>query len=591
MTSTCRAVLAVVSLLVLGASNVAAQVQGVFQGPPPTGGPPPGGPVLQGGPPRDSRTSAATGTAIVRGRIFASDTGRPLRRARIQISAPELGGDNRTTSTSADGRYEFKELPQGRYSINVTRNGYLRLSYGQRRPFEQGKPLQVADAQVVDNVDFTLPRMSLITGRVLDEANEPISGVRVMAMRLVYFEGRKRLVPAQALAAQTDDAGQYRVLGLTPGIYYVSAETQETWTVLDQGVERVMAYAKTYFPGTTAFSDARPVTVAVAQEMSNIDLALVPGRAATISGMALDSLGRPLSGRQVQLVQDMRGPGSRMVMTTQGASIAADGSFRLRNLPPGDIKLQVQSNTDIGGVTVQESAAVSLTVDGIDIDNITLITSTGWSVTGRIVTDTGNPPDIAPSRIRVVARPVNDDGSPVLGPVGPNAERGRPRDDWTFTLPALHGAARLRVEAPVDWALKAILQDGVDVTDRVFEPRGGETLSDIQIVVTSEVNTVAGVLTNDQGAPTSDGTVIVFATDAQQWGENSRYVRSARPDQQGKFQIKGLPPGDYLAVAIDYVEEGTWNDPEYLESVRRHGQRLGLGATASQTVTLRLVSP
>src|SRR6266498_4092079 len=67
-----------------------------------------GGGARQGGPPRDPRAPVVTGTAAIRGRIFASDTGRPLRRARIQVTAPELAGDERMTSTNAEGRYEIK---------------------------------------------------------------------------------------------------------------------------------------------------------------------------------------------------------------------------------------------------------------------------------------------------------------------------------------------------------------------------------------------------------------------------------------------------------------------------------------------------
>jgi hypothetical protein len=125
--------------------------------------------VQQGGPPRDARPLSQTGTAVIRGRVFAADTGRPLRRARITVSAPELGTDSRQISTSPDGKYEIKDLPAGRYTVTVARSGYLTLRYGQRRPLEQGKPLQVLDRQLVDDVDFTLPRMSLITGRVFDE--------------------------------------------------------------------------------------------------------------------------------------------------------------------------------------------------------------------------------------------------------------------------------------------------------------------------------------------------------------------------------------------------------------------------------------
>src|SRR5450631_1410103 len=102
--------------------------------------PPPVGP-----PPRDRGVPAQTGTASVRGRVVGGDTGRPLRRARVTFSAPELGGEPRGTSTNLDGRYEVKDLPAGRYTIRVTRSGYLPLQYGQQRPLEQGKPLQVLD--------------------------------------------------------------------------------------------------------------------------------------------------------------------------------------------------------------------------------------------------------------------------------------------------------------------------------------------------------------------------------------------------------------------------------------------------------------
>src|SRR5437773_735197 len=67
-------------------------------------------------PPRDSSArTAIAGTATIRGTVLAGDTGRPLRRARITAFAPELAGQPRNASTDADGRYELRELPPGRY--------------------------------------------------------------------------------------------------------------------------------------------------------------------------------------------------------------------------------------------------------------------------------------------------------------------------------------------------------------------------------------------------------------------------------------------------------------------------------------------
>src|SRR5436190_21590717 len=351
--------------------------------------------IVQGGgplPPRDSRpaTPTATGTAAIRGRVFAADSGRPLRRARIQINGPGLPGNGQTTSTDADGRYEVRDLVGGRYNISVTRSGYLRLSYGQRRPFEQGRPFDLAGGQRADNVNFTLPRMSLVTGRVLDEANEAISGVRVWALRPVFFEGRRRLIP-EGQPATTDDAGQYRLLGLTPGSYYVMADTRETWTVVENGVERTLGYAQTYYPGISGFTDARRLAVGVGQEGSNTDFALIASRAATISGTVYDSQGRPAAGRQIAVGQEFRGPGQTFAMSTMGATVAGDGTFKIAGLAPGDYKLSVRTTTEAGGATGQESAGAVVTIAGVDIDNFALITSNGWTLNGALYTASGEP--------------------------------------------------------------------------------------------------------------------------------------------------------------------------------------------------------
>ena len=568
------------AVLVIAASTTSAQIQQQ---------------VTQGGvlPPRDAAQGPriATGTAVIRGRVFAADSGRPLRRARIQVNGPGLPNNGLTTSTDADGRYEIKDLPGGRYTINVTRSGYLRLSYGQRRPFEQGRPFDLANGQRADNVDFTLPRMSLVTGRVLDEANEPISGVRVWALRPVYFEGRRRLIP-EGQPATTDDAGQYRLLGLTPGSYYVMADTRETWTVVNNGVEQTLGYSQTYYPGISGFTDARRVTVGVGQEANNTDFALIPGRAATISGTVYDSQGRPAGGRQVSVGQEFRGPNTMFAMSTMATTAAADGTFRITSLAPGEYKLSVRTTTDIGGAAVQESAGAIVTVAGVDIDNLALITSSGWTLSGALYTVSGEPvPANVRERARVVPRPLSSDVL-AMGP-GPAAapDNGRVTESSTFTVTGLYGPARLRVNLPDDWVVESIQLEGRDITDEPIEARGGDILSNVQVVVNNNVNIVAGSVTDGTGAATSDGTVIVVADDSGRWVEDSRFVRSARPDQRGAFQIKGLPAGDYLAVALDYVADGSWNDPEYLDSIRRYGQRIKLADSGTQTLALRLVTP
>jgi hypothetical protein len=536
-------------------------------------------------PARDARP-AVSGTAVIRGRVVAADTGRPLRRARISVSGPELGGEPRQTSTNLEGRYELKDLPAGRFTVTVTRAGYLQLRYGQRRPLEQAKPLQVLDKQLLDNVDFSLPRMSVITGRVIDEANEPVAGAQVMAMRSTFFEGRRRLVPVGGgPGGMTDDAGQFRMLNLPPGTYYLRASMRDTWTVTENGVDQTFGYAPTYFPSTTNVSEARRVTVGVGQEIGNSDIALIPGRAVTISGTAFDSHGRPLAGSSISLNQETRGPGMMMMMGLGTSPVAADGSFIIRNVPPGEYKLAARLPGDKAG----ESAALPILVNGIDIDNISLTTVAGGTISGVVVSDTGGAPAVPRDRLRVAVRAVNTDTSPG-GIPGGGPDAGRVKEDWTFALTDIYTASRLRVTVPDGWMVKAILYNDRDISESPIELRSGEEMSNVQVVVSSKVTTVSGSLADDKGAPLTDGTVIVFANDSTKWSEDSRFVRSVRPDQQGQYQVKGLPAGEYLAVAVDYVPEGMWNDPEYLEGLRRYAQRVTLTDGDARALTLKVAT-
>src|SRR5207249_3814362 len=98
-------------------------------------------------------------------------------------------------------------------------------------------------------------------------------------------------------------------------------------------------------------------------------------------------------------------------------------------------------------------------------------------------------------------------------------------------------------------------------------------------------------LNDEKGAPIPDATLILFSADSAKWRDASRFVRAARPDQQGQAQIKGLPPGEYLAVAVDYVEDGMWYDPDYLDSLRHYAEKVTLGEAESRSVSLKIVKP
>src|SRR5205814_4996396 len=207
-------------------------------------------------PPRD--TSQKTGTARIRGRIVAADSGQPLRKAQVRASASDIR-ESRMTSTDADGRFELKELPAGRYTIAASKGSFVALQYGQRRPFAPGKPIELRDGETIDKVDFALPRGGIVTGHVVDEFGEPVADVSVAPMRYQYVQGRRRLVP-NGRQGTTNDIGEFRIFGLPPGQYYLSATLRNGMMMMGESDDR-SGYAPTYYPGTPNVAEAQRINI------------------------------------------------------------------------------------------------------------------------------------------------------------------------------------------------------------------------------------------------------------------------------------------------------------------------------------------
>ena len=532
-----------------------------------------------GQPSRDNSTRPVvpTGTGSIHGRIVALDTGKPLSRARIALSAPELGPDGRLTSTNGDGRYEINDLPAARYTLAVSRNGYLPLRFGQRRPLEQAIPLELDSNQQLDRVDFALPPAGAISGRITDENGEPVVGTNVWVMRSAYLDGRRQWIRA-VNGLPTDDAGEYRISGLSPGTYRVLAWLRESWMRDDDGQSVRMAYAPTYFPGTTSASDAQAVTVKLGQDVINTDFSLTAGRAASISGTAIDSRGRPLQGvTLVGQVGDIEsGFGSALVN--------GDGAFTLRSVAPGHYTLIAATSPN---AERPEGANAPVEIDGVDLDGVTLTAAPGWSLSGSVRSSDGRLPPFPHSRLTVSARMLT--GLRGMMIVGSPEYHQDLNNDWTFTVSGLVGPARLRIVLPPGWFVQKARYDGWDIADAPVTGPSGGSISDVQVIVSDRVASVTGQLMNDTGAPVADGTVVLFAADSAKWFETSRHVRTTRPDQYGRYEIKDVPPGDYFIAGIDYLEDGALNDPDVVRALVPYAQKIAL-AEGVQTRSLTVVA-
>jgi hypothetical protein len=518
----------------------------------------------------------------IRGRITSLDTGKPLRRAQVRLTA-EGTLTPQTASTSTDGRYEFRDLPPGRYTLRVQRSGYLELNYGQRRPGELGRPLEIAEKEVADKVDFALPRMSVISGRVFDDLGEPIAGVTVWVLQTRYTQGRRQLV-ATGANATTDITGRYRLLSLTPGDYAVMGTTRETWP-LDSDPKQVFGYAPTYFPGTSTAGQAQRVKLGVAQEASVIDFSLVAGRTSKVRGNATSASGLPLGGGTVTMTHEIGGPTMWMGSAVAVAStkVAGDGSWTLSNIPPGEYRLSIRAAAR--GEDPAQEGHVTINVAGVDVEDLTLVTGAGGTVRGEVVTDDGSPLPAGFDRMQV-RPPFNPNARMMISMLHP--DNGRVQSDGSFEVKGVLSDTLLSVRPLTgEWTVKAIEVEGRDMADLPLPIEHGRTLSGVRVVLTSRPTIIRGALRDDRQNP-AEGTVIVFAEDGATWREGSRTIRATRLDQRGLFTFKGLPAGDYFLVALDSVQEGQWYDPEFLEGLKGHSRRVALADAESKQVDLVL---
>jgi Carboxypeptidase regulatory-like domain len=529
-------------------------------------------------------TREAAPSGAIKGRIFGAN-GRPLIRAQVQLALAESGRSLGFASTDEEGRYEFTHLAGGDYRLSAGKFGYLVMEYGQRRAFERGTLLALADAAVLEKIDVTLPQSGVIAGRLLDENGDPVEGAMVQLFQVRFADGRRQLVPVNGVAVRTsNDLGRYRLFGIPPGEYIVCAATN--LTVSRNLTDGIPGYAPAYAPGTPNAAEARTITIDLSQEVGGVDITFVPTATATISGDVMNAAGAPPQPNGTFALSASHRSGALATAPMRG-SLDGEGEFRIKNVPPGEYVLQVSGRRAAEDAEA-EFAAEYITVAGRDVAGLHLRTSTGSTVTGRITFEgSGDRP--RPGDVSVTTAPVDFDRAPIDGPFG----RSQTTRDWTFELRGVTGPRFIRlVREPPGWMLKAVRVNGIDMTDvpLSFGSRA-EALDDVEVVLTRQVSTLSGRLTDPHGQPVG-GYIVAFSNDRSRWGVSSRFVRLARSSADGAFSLRGLPAGEYYVLAVDRLLEGIgeWQDPDLLESLAPSALRTTVPEGRQVVVSPRIVS-
>jgi len=526
---------------------------------------------------------ASVEKATIEGLVVSAGTGEPLRRAVITLRQEEGREPLFATSTDATGHFIVKGIGPGQYRLWVQHTGYLSQEYGQRAANGPGTILALQPGRYLRDILLRLIPSGAINGRVYDEAGEPIEGSRIEALRRSYERNQRQLV--QAATAVTNDRGEYRLYGLPPGQYYVSAtyapalahEVGALAAAHSTGGPILEAgYAPTYYPGTNDPARAAPIALGAGEELPGLDFTLLPKRTVRLRGRVFNATsGR--AGRGATLWLYTRESGSRgPVLGKQTVAEDAQGTFEFRGVTPGPYSLL--ANWLEEGEVYQ--ARQTLDIGDADVDGISLVLAPGIELKGRVHIEGNAQLNLADCRVLLQPRDDPETGATSVSvkPDGTFAVKNVGSEVYDVTLAG----------APEDFYLKAARLGSDNVLEAGLNLAHGRQPGTLELALSSGGGQIDGIVTNEQQGLNS---ALLALVPEPRHRDQIRLYKSTTTDQYGHFTLRGIAPGDYKLFAWEDIEAGAYLDADFLQPYEERGENLRVVEAGRHSVRLKLILP
>lgn len=500
------------------------------------------------------------GNAELRGRVV-SESGQPLPNALVFVSAASANGFERTIATDRDGRFQVNGLDQQvSYYLSATLPAYT------TPPFDpSGPPTRPPTYRPGQSVTLTLIKGGVITGTVTNAAGDPLIGIRVRAMMMVKARNGRRFPNGQTRERETDDRGVYRLYGLPPGTYVVSAGgpgMSYSSSVTDPYDSDVPTYA----PSSTR-DTASEINVVGGEEASGIDIRYRGEQGRLISGVITGTAGET-------------GPngGFNVALTAAGEPVSPWGispfpemnglSFSFIGVPDGDYDLYAYSfnqSREFGASEVKR-----IRVRGADLTGIELTPRPLATVAGRVVFEEAKPPVCA-------EKPQQSFDALTVGAWHNDNEAAKeiPSTMWSWGVPVkpdaegnflVHNLATGEYYFGVrntakNWYTKSIQfpatangKKPVDAARVWTSLKAGDRVTGLAITLAQGGASLRGQLAVGEGERVPNRTFVYLAPVERERFMNplNYYGLAIQPD--GKIAIGNIAPGRYW-IAVETIDE------------------------------------
>jgi hypothetical protein len=516
-------------------------------------------------------TSAQTGYRVAG--IAVNDAGgAPLGRARVSLTLVQDRKKAESVVTGADGRFEFRDVPAGKFSLQGARVNFMPTTY----QWHEGFSTAIVTGAGLDTENLTLRLVPLgsIAGKVIDEAGEPVRNANIkLAMR------RLRLGEENTFGrgtTQTDDEGRYEFRDLIPGQYFVSVAARPWYAVYpvwvtENGVrtrtdtiapELNVAYARTYYNGATEPQGATPLSVTKGDRIT-ADIHLNPVPALTVSVKTVEDPAGHVFGWPSLQQTDLDGTVPVKGDTTGGA---IPGEVEINGVPAGRYTLA----SPRGGM-VRATGQVELTKDGQFVE----AKATEATGTVNVKVKTGRGEDLP----AVLSLSLRDEHRHTVGYA--DVQSGQAAFE---NVPAGRYALMAHFSQPPPYTIGKMKIQGVEIEGHDFTVGEGASV-DIDATLMAGVVSIEGVVKRKDGKPAAGAMVAIVPKGMDAEGHFER-IRWDQSNLDGSFLVRQILPGTYTLIAVEDGWGFAWLKEGVLEKYLGKGQQVNVGLMMNGTVTL-----
>ncbi len=512
--------------------------------------------------------SARQESCSIKGLVVNAITGEPLKKATINLGqVGNASGERYETTTTAGGRFAIGDIEPGQYHIWADRRGYSSTvsTTGKAR----GRTtLSLDPGQHLEGIVLRMPPQAVITGRALDEDGDALPNVGVYLLRYAFRRGKRQLEECDQ--ASTNDLGEYRMFGLSPGKYYLRAATNDFLSSRDYDSGR--GYTPVYYPAAADPAGAKAIELEPGALLRGIDITLIKVQSARVRGRVVDPTSKPpLQGVSVMLRP--RDESRYLFLRNFASGLDPQGNFEIKSVVPGSYILVANKRAE----NKQYQAQLLLDVDASDIENVVLELAPPGELKGQVRVE--GQPVANPAEMHIQL----EEEQPSTGGVG-----GRLRPDGSFTISDV-GLGHYRIDifgASDNYYMKSarlgdreVLESGMDLTRGIGGP--------LEITLSSNGGRVEGVVLNANDEPEQDATVVLVPDEPRrgQW----RLYREVTTDQYGRFTIKGIAPGGYKLFAWEEIEDNAYEDPDFLKEFEGLGEPRTIREGSHESAQLKLI--